>query len=376
MLTLVEEDMSFLVRMVRGVYRNLSPEKDDKLERLITALQSDPQLQSHKVVLFTEFKDTARYLWRELQARGFTDLEELDSTRRVDREVVIKRFAPYYNCTPEERVSFLARPIRLLISTDVLSEGLNLQDAHLIINYDLHWNPVRLMQRIGRVDRRLDPEIEQALERDGTQFPKVYVYNFLPPEELDDLLRLHQRVTGKLLRISKTLGIEAPVLGTEAEEEFESLRLFNEIYLGRKSIEEQLHEELEALQREHPALFQELSRFPRRVFSGKEPGKSGTRGLFCAYRFPSPPGPSEATGELRWYFRQAETGEIWESGRLADIAESIRSQPDTARTTAASAEDLQAWRREIELKCVNRTLRDLNAQIGVKATLVCWMEVC
>ena len=98
--------------------------------------------------------------------------------------------------------------------------------------------------------------------------------------------------------------------------------------------------------------------------------------MFCAYRFPSPPGPSEATGELRWYFRQAETGEIWESGRLADIAESIRSQPDTARTTAASAEDLQAWRREIELKCVNRTLRDLNAQIGVKATLVCWMEVC
>ena len=64
-----------------------------------------------------------------------------------NRETVIKRFAPYYNCAPDELPTFAANQIRVLISTDVLSEGLNLQGARLLMNYDLHWNPVRLMQR-------------------------------------------------------------------------------------------------------------------------------------------------------------------------------------------------------------------------------------
>ena len=113
---------------------------------------------------FTEFRDTARYLARQLRDAGFQRMEQIDSGRKIDREVVIKRFAPYYNCDDTEKdlfgdtelTRYLKDQIDLLISTDVLSEGLNLQDAALIINYDLHWNPVRLMQRIGRVDRRLD----------------------------------------------------------------------------------------------------------------------------------------------------------------------------------------------------------------------------
>ncbi len=77
----------------------------------------------------------------------------------------------------------------MLISTDVLSEGLNLQDATRLINYDLHWNPVRLMQRIGRVDRRLNPEIEERLVADHPDQAdvrrKVAFWNFLPPAELN-----------------------------------------------------------------------------------------------------------------------------------------------------------------------------------------------
>ena len=84
--------------------------------------------------------------------------------------------------------------VQTLITTDVLAEGLNLQDASIIINYDLHWNPVRLMQRIGRLDRRLDPEIEAQLNRTD---PTVHVWNFLPPAELDDLLNLRRRVDGE-----------------------------------------------------------------------------------------------------------------------------------------------------------------------------------
>lgn len=377
LLTAIESDMTLLADMLSSVYRYLSPQSDDKLAQLLRVLTEDPLLKREKVVIFTEFRDTARYLWRELQARGLTHVEELDSTRKINREAVIKRFSPYYNCDERELSLYINDQIRILISTDVLSEGLNLQDARLIINYDLHWNPVRLMQRIGRVDRRLNPEIERRLGR--PQPVTVHVYNFLPPDELDELLGLYRRVTGKLLRISKTLGIEAPVL--TPEDEFEALRLFNEKYEGQRSIEEELHLELERLKREHPGLFERLPSYPKRIFSGKQAEPKGIRGLFCCYRFPIIPKGTgsekeSSLGEIRWYFRVAETGEIWESDRLEEIAAAIRSRPETPRVVRASASDLKSWREEIERGPVARYLRALQAPMGVKPTLVCWMEVC
>lgn len=392
LLTAIEADMTLLIGLLDKVYQHLSPDTDDKLQQLLHVLQNDPLLQREKIVIFTEFRDTARYLWKQLRTWDFTELEELDSTRKINREDVIKRFAPYYNCDDSELAKFVNAPIRILISTDVLSEGLNLQDARLIVNYDLHWNPVRLMQRIGRVDRRLNPEIEKRLGRTV----KVHVFNFLPPQELDDLLGLYRRVTRKLLRISKTLGIEAPVL--TPEDDFEALRLFNEKYEGQRSVEEELHLEFERLRREYPGLFEKLPHYPKRLFTGKQAGYKGVRGLFCCYRFPlikrqpettapllqNVPSSSaqpevaqpETLGDLRWYFRVAETGEIWESDRLAEIANAIRSSPDTPRVVQASAQDLKKWREEIERGPVAEYLKILQAPMGTKPTLVCWMEVC
>ncbi len=114
-------------------------------------LRSDPVLKDQKVIIFSEFGETARYLAAQLQAAGIEGVDQIDSGTKGDRSRVIQRFAPYYN---ESSSADLAKrglqEIRVLISTDVLSEGLNLQDATRLINYDLHWNPVRLMQRIGR----------------------------------------------------------------------------------------------------------------------------------------------------------------------------------------------------------------------------------
>jgi hypothetical protein len=156
------------------------------------------------------------------------------------------------------------------------------------------------------------------------------------------------------------------------DDDFAALRLFNETYLGHKSVEEELHEELQAIRREHPELYEQLSGFPRRVFSGKA-GTTGTRGLFCAYRFPE--AREGVPGELRWYFRLAGTGEIWELNHLGDIANAIRATAETPRVTSASAEDLKSWRQEIEQKCVRPHLRDRQAVAGQRATLACWMEV-
>lgn len=370
LLDAVEQDMSLLVDLFARVQERLRPETDDKLLCLLHALRTDRKLASQKVVIFTEFRDTARYLWRELKSNGVDRVEELDSTRKVNRTEVIKRFAPYYNCADEELPRYLDNQIRVLVSTDVLSEGLNLQDATLVVNYDLHWNPVRLMQRIGRVDRRLDPAVEQKIGRLGKQV-KAFVYNFLPPSELDVLLRLFQRVTGKLLRISKTLGIEAPIL--RPDDDWEALRLFNEKYEGQQSTEEALHLEMERLRQEHPDLWNRLPDFPKRVFTGKRMSLGGARGLFCAYRFPNLKDP-QAQGDVRWYFRVAESGEIWESEHLQEMADSIRSTPQTPRVVMATPEDLKCWREEIEER-VRAYLRDLQAPAGSKATLVGWMEV-
>ena len=165
-------------------------------------------------MIFTEFADTARYLKRLLDDAGIHGVEQVDSATKKNRADVIQRFAPYYNGLSSPELAEQGREeIRVLISTDVLSEGLNLQDASRMMNYDIHWNPVRLMQRIGRVDRRMSPEVEKQLLADHPEAAasrgKVWFWNFLPPEELNAILSLYARVTQKTLLISETLGIEA-----------------------------------------------------------------------------------------------------------------------------------------------------------------------
>src|ERR1035438_8651343 len=124
----------------------------------IAAMCSANSDRKQKVLIFSEFMATARYLQQQLEDAGITGVDEVDSASKRDRGDVISQFSPYYNESSSAGLAASALPeTRVLISTDVLSEGLNLQDATRLINYDLHWNPVRLMQRIGRVDRRLNP---------------------------------------------------------------------------------------------------------------------------------------------------------------------------------------------------------------------------
>lgn len=160
---------------------------------------------------------TAHYLRQELTKVGITGLDEVDSATKVDRGEIISRFSPYYNDLSSSDLKAQGNEeTRVLVSTDVLSEGLNLQDATRLINYDLHWNPVRLMQRIGRVDRRLNQEIEDKIIADHPDQKdirgKVVYWNFLPPDELDNLLHLYSKVSGKTLKISKVFGIEGKKL--------------------------------------------------------------------------------------------------------------------------------------------------------------------
>lgn len=363
------------------------PSQDKKLRALINLLKKDPILSKHKVIIFTEFMDTARYLEQQLKKEGIEGVAELDSGYKGDRGDMIKRFAPYYNGSSSQILQTEGKEeIRVLISTDVLSEGLNLQDATRLINYDLHWNPVRLMQRIGRIDRRMNPEIEAEIIKDHPEQNDirgtVAYWNFLPPDELDELLRLYNRVTHKTLRISKTLGIEGKKLLRE-DDDFEDLKNFTDVYEGKLTPIEEMHLEYQKLVKDDPELDERLSKLPLRVFSGKENIKKGSKAVFFCYGRPAYDAvKSKETGEDEWSFEAGDTHwylyDLQKDEIIDDatrIIEYIRCLPDTPRKTVAKQSALSEIRAKLDKHIKNTYLRQMQAPIHAKPVLKCWMEL-
>ena len=367
--------------------RKFTPQHDDKLKALIKLLKSDPVLKEHKVLIFSEYADTARYLDRQLREAGIDGVEQIDSATKRNRSEVIQRFAPYYNESSSGKLAAAKKPeIRVLISTDILSEGLNLQDATRLINYDLHWNPVRLMQRIGRVDRRMNPDAEEQLLADHPDQKelrgKVAYWNFLPPDELEVLLRLYARVSHKTLQISKTFGIEGKKL-LKPEDDYDTLREFDHNYDGTKTLVEEMRLEYDGLLKAHPELASHLDSLPGRVFSGKERPSPGAKAVFFCYRLPKPDHSVEAVegeapwtegaGETRWYLYNLADGKVLEEP--TDIVGVIRCQPDTPRHCTIERKTLSDIRAEVEKRIKNTYLKQLQAPVGVKPVLKTWMEL-
>ena len=360
--------------------RKFEPKHDDKLQKLVRLLKSK-ELAGAKVLIFTEFADTARYLKRRLEENGIEGIEQVDSATQASRTDVIQRFAPYYNGLSSEQLTQSGRrEIRILISTDVLSEGLNLQDATRMINYDIHWNPVRLMQRIGRVDRRMNPAVEKRLIADHPEAAqsrgKVIFWNFLPPDELNEILTLYTKVTQKTLLISKTLGIEGKQLLTP-EDDYEALKEWNHAYEGTRSAVEDMHLEYQGLINADPALEARLRNLPGSVFSGRKRASKQVRGVFFCYSLPALDKEkgefTEEAGTTRWYFYDLDRDAILEEP--GDIIASVRSTPETPRTCTADEKALIDIRGKIEKRIKDSYLKRVDAPVGVRPKLRCWMEL-
>ncbi len=381
-------DMDQIAKFLQELQK-LKPAQDDKLRALARLLKTDKILKSHKVLIFTEFMATARYLARELDKAGFEGVDEIDSARKRNRSDVIRQFAPYYNGSSSAELAQVGlSETRILISTDVLSEGLNLQDAARLINYDIHWNPVRLMQRIGRVDRRMSPEIEAQLVADHPeQKPlrgQVTYWNFLPPDELNLLLSLYSTVSHKTLRISKTFGIEGKKL-LKPDDDYDALRDFIHSYEGSTTPIEKMHLEYQRLLSDFPDLKARLDVLPGRVFSGKQNLKPGARGVFFCYALPTPAGPAEqrAEGEengwsvergyTRWFLADLDSEKILDEP--SEIIDSIRSDPDTPRRAVLDKALLTETRVRVEKHIKNTYLKQVQAPVGVKPLLKAWMEL-
>lgn len=206
----------------------IGPEQDAKLQTLVQWLDSD-LLKSGKKLVFTQYADTAQYLFEYLKRTRAEEVEVIYSTEK-QKGRIISRFAPKSN--PEYQIS--GDEIQLLIATDVLAEGLNLQDCDKIINYDLHWNPVRLIQRFGRIDRI------------GTEYSTIYGLNFLPELEVERTLQLRARLQNRIQEIHDTIGEDSAILDlTETVNP-------NAMY----AIYEQNASELESLDIEHSDMLQ------------------------------------------------------------------------------------------------------------------------
>lgn len=387
------------LREIAGFLEELQkfdPKHDDKLNALIKLLKTDAVLKKHKVLIFTEFADTARYLEAQLRSAGIEGVERIDGgTNPNGRLEVIRRFSPYYNGTTSGKLADAGEEeIRVLISTDVLSEGLNLQDATRLINYDLHWNPVRLMQRIGRVDRRLNPSTEALLVHDHPDQKSlrggVAYWNFLPPDDLDELLALYRRVAHKTLRISRVFGIEGRKLLTP-DDDYEALKNFNDEYEGVETDKEKLRSEYRELLLGDPELAERLDALPGRVFSGRQFDAQASemlvegRGVFFCYAVPGRDrgvpidAPlveqwTEWAGEARWYLYDLASGEVV-LREPTEIAPLVRSTPDTERICREEATTLAQARKAVEQAIERDYLRGMNAPAGVRARLVAWMEL-
>lgn len=228
--------------------------RDPKWEAFSEILRKDRILKKGKVIIFTESKETAEYLHQRI-------------TDDIDRKVLLFTGSSDESQRKEVIANFDARAFqpqdkfRILVATEVLSEGVNLHRSNIVVNYDIPWNPTRLIQRVGCVNRV------------DTTFDTIHTYNFFPTEESNDLIKLKEAAEAKIHAFIEMLGADARLL-TEGEE-IKSHDLFAKL-TSKKTItgeEEDEESELEYLTEirevrdKEPALFTRIKRLPRKARS-------------------------------------------------------------------------------------------------------------
>ena len=241
-----------ILRTVQDLWAKVG--RDPKWQAFREVLTSQPKLKKGKLIIFTESQETASYLADQI-AKDVDPKVILftgQSNEKAHRDVIAN-----FDAT-----AFYPRDdYRILVSTEVLSEGVNLHRSNVVINYDIPWNPTRLIQRVGRVNRV------------DTQFDAIYTYNFFPTEESNDIIKLREAAEAKIHGFIEMLGADARLL-TEGEE-IKSHDLFAKLH-SKKTITGEDEEEESALEYlteirkvrdKNPDLFARIKRLPKKARS-------------------------------------------------------------------------------------------------------------
>lgn len=182
----LRKDCDKIIQMIQ-LCEKWNPQSDQKLNVLEELLSKTHK--SDKVLIFTQYSDTANYIYRQLRKRGISHIGKATGGSKNPTSIV-ERFSPLSN---KADVS-AENELRVLVATDVLSEGQNLQDAHVIVNYDLPWAIIRLIQRAGRVDRI------------GQESEEIYCYSFFPAEGVERIIRLRARLNARINENANIVG--------------------------------------------------------------------------------------------------------------------------------------------------------------------------
>lgn len=231
--------------------------RDPKWLEFRRLFEQAPLFLKSKVIIFTESKETAEYLEQRIakEIDGKVILFTGTSPKTI-RETILANFDP--------RAFQPKDDYRILVTTEVLAEGVSLHRANIVVNYDIPWNPTRMMQRVGRVNRV------------DTDFDKIYTYNFFPTDESEDAIKLKASAEAKIEAFIEMLGSDARLL-TEGEE-IKSHDLFRrlnsrETITGEDETEETELEyltEIRAVRDHNPELFDRIKRLPRKARSTRQ----------------------------------------------------------------------------------------------------------
>lgn len=249
----LENDLKTLKEM-DTLWRTI--DRDPKLLTILDILKQRTILKESKLIIFTESRETADYLGSHL-AKAYSGkvLIYTGGSGAATRQSVIQNF--------DRRAKQPLNDYRILVSTEVLSEGVNLHQSNVVINYDIPWNPTRLMQRVGRINRV------------DTKFDTIYTFTFFPTTQSNDALKLKEAAEYKIQAFIEMLGNDARLL-TEGEE-IKSHDLFTRL-TSKKTItgeDEDEESELKYLQvirsiRDNaPNLFEKIKRLPKKARTGR-----------------------------------------------------------------------------------------------------------
>jgi len=253
----LQKDLGIL-QEVRDLWSGIN--RDPKLEKFAQILSQRKRLQENKLIVFTESKETAEYLGKNLTKRlGEQVLTFFGGASADVREKVVENF--------DANARYPKDDYRVLITTEVLSEGVNLHRSNTVINYDIPWNPTRLIQRVGRINRV------------DTKFDKIHSFNFFPTKQSNDLIKLKEAAEAKISAFIEMLGNDARLL-TDGEE-IKSQELFSRL-TSRKTITGENEEEeselkyLKAIRKvrdEDLDLFEKIKRLPKKARTARKHSK-------------------------------------------------------------------------------------------------------
>lgn len=251
------EHLSHDISALKGIlnqYGKWNPSEDKKLAELFKLLKETHPTE--KVLLFTQFADTARYLGRQLQNKGLGNLAVVTGGS-LDPYAVACKFSPVSNNYQINKKDEL----RVLICTDVLSEGQNLQDAPIVVNFDLPWAIIRLIQRAGRVDRI------------GQQAEDILCYSFLPADGVEKLIKLRARITQRLHENAEVVGTDEAFFEDEDAQALRDISSQNTGALDDKDDEVDLASYAwqiwKTATENNPALAREVEALPQVIYSAK-----------------------------------------------------------------------------------------------------------